>query len=405
MLAPFFIQRFLLLHAFALAAAPALSQNSPPALAAAFDTAWRRSPQGRTLEARRHEVLAGLEAAQSWIAGSPSLGLSYRSDHWTGDESVRETDVSLSAPVWLPNQKSARQALALSSVDEVEAQIAAARLALAGEVRERLWAVAAAREALAGAQDHQQHLEGLADEVLRRVRSGDMARTDGMLAQQEVLAARNGVASAQSKLHEALARYAALAGQADSALATPETIVPAVRDPHPRLVAMRSTLRRAQVALGVVDATRSEPPTIGLLVRREQDARPGVSSRSLGISVQIPLGTSARNRPLESAALTEIETASAELSHAEALLQTDLELARQQLGTAQQLLDTAKHRAALMREHTALIAKAFHLGERGLADLLRSEALSHEAEVAVRQQQVALGLAAARLNQALGVTP
>lgn len=58
-----------------------------------------------------------------------------------------------------------------------------------------------------------------------------------------------------------------------------------------------------------------------------------------------------------------------------------------------------------MHEHTQLIEKAFRLGERGLAELLRSEVLSHEADVAVNQQQIAVGLARARLNQAFGVIP
>lgn len=128
------------------------------------------------------------------------MGLSQRSDRWNDRNGVQETDISLSAPVWLPGQKSARQALAQTSSDDLEAQIASARLARAGEVRERLRAVAAAREALTEVQDHLHYLEGLANEVLQRVRAGDLARTDGMLAQQEVLASQGAVAAAQAKL-------------------------------------------------------------------------------------------------------------------------------------------------------------------------------------------------------------
>lgn len=128
------------------------------------------------------------------------MGLSQRSDRWNDRNGVQETDISLSAPVWLPGQKSARQALAQTSSDDLEAQIASARLARAGEVRERLRAVAAAREALTEVQDHLHYLEGLANKVLQRVRAGDLARTDGMLAQQEVLASQGAVAAAQAKL-------------------------------------------------------------------------------------------------------------------------------------------------------------------------------------------------------------
>lgn len=405
MRACYLIHRICILTALTMASPLALSQAGPPSLRAAVDAAWQRSPQGRMLEARRNESLAGREAAQSWIAGSPSVGMSQRSDRWTDQNGARETDVSLSAPIWLPGQKSARQTLAQTTSDELEAQITSARLAIAGEVRERLWAVAAAREALTEVQDHLHHLEGLAGEVMKRVKAGDLARTDGMLAQQEVLAAQGAVTSAQAKLQEARTRYTALTGQAEIPTPEPEPIAGGQDRLHPRLLAARSSLERAQAAHKVVTATRTGPPTVGVSMRREQDNFAGGSSRSVGIAVQIPLGTNARNRPLETAALTHIETAAAEAALAEAVLQGDAELARQQLATAEQAREAAIARAVIMHEHTQLIDKAFRLGERGLAELLRSEALSHEADVAVHQQQIAVGLARARLNQALGITP
>lgn len=383
----------------------AFSQSGSPGLKMAVDAAWHRSPQGRTLEARRNEVLAGQDAAQTWIAGQPILGLSQRSDRWTDETGVLENEVSLSAPIWLPGQKTARQALAQSGADDLEAQIAHARLALAGEVRERMWAVASASAALAGAQDHQAHLAAIADEVMQRVKAGDLARTDGMLARQEVLAAQGAIAAAQARTNEALARYSTFTGQPALVKPEPEVIAASMREPHPRRFAARTALTHAQTALNVVNRTRSAPPTVAMSVRRERDSATSGHSSSVGIAVQIPFGTHARNRPLETAALTRIETATAEAAQVETELHAAIDLARQQLSAAQQALETASLRAVLTREHTALISKAFRLGERGLSDLLRSEALSHEAEAAESQQKVAVGLAHARLNQALGIIP
>lgn len=405
MRAHYLIHRICITTVLALAAPITLSQAGPADLKAAIDAAWQRSPQARTLEARRNEMLAGREAAQTWIAGSPSLGLAQRSDRWTNQNGVRETEVSLSAPVWLPGQKSARQALAQTSADGLEAQIANMRLTLAGEVRERLWTVAATKEAADEAQDHQHHLEAIADEVMRRVKAGDLAITDGLLAQQEVLAAKTAVAAAQAKAYEALTRYRMLTGQQEAPVAQPETIGQAIPDPHPRILAARTALQRSQVSLSVVNGTRSDPPILGLSMRREQDRPAGLARRSVGIAVQIPIGTATRNRPMEAAARTQIETASAEASQGEMAVQADVELARQQLTTAEQALEAASARAVLTREHVQLIEKAFRLGERGLAELIRSQALSHEAEIGERLQRVAVGLAHARLNQALGITP
>lgn len=404
MFASSIICRLCLLAALVLTAPMALSESNTP-LSIAVDAAWQRSPLARTLEARRGESVAGQEAAQSWIAGSPSVGLSQRNDRGSNQTGFRETEVSVSAPIWLPNQKSARESLANISADELEAQIAYTRLAIAGEVREQLWAVAAAREELAEAQDHQRHLEALAGDVMRRVKAGDLARTDGLLAQQEVLAAKSAITAAQIRLQIAMSRYITLTGQQSIPSPSLEPIATSMQEPHPRMLFANKSIQRSQASLHAVNSTRSDPPTVGLLMRREQDGLVSGSSQSVGIAVQIPFGTNAQNRPLESAALTKIETARAEAAQTESMLLSDIELARQQLTASEQGLASASERAALTREHTELIAKSFRMGERGLNDLLRSHALSHEADVGERQQKVAVGLAHARLNQALGILP
>lgn len=401
----YLIHRICFVTALALASPTVLSQVASPDLKAAVDAAWQRSPEARMLEARRDEMLAGHEAARTWIAGAPSIGLSQRSDRWTDNNGVREAEVSLSAPVWLPGQKSAREALAQTSANALEAHIAAARLAIAGEVRERLWALAAARESLVEARDHQYHLESLAEEVMRRVNAGDLAKTDGLLARQEVLAAKAAVSVAQAKAQEALARYQTLTGQVDSPLPQPESLAKAMQEPHPRVMAARAALQRSEASLEVVNRTRSDPPSLGVSYRRERDRPATPASSSVSFGVQIPIGTAARNRPLETAAQTQVASATAELAQTDASVRADVALAREQLATAERALETAATRAALTREHTGLIEKAFRLGERGLAELLRSQALAHEAEVGERQQRVAVGLAHARLNQALGMTP
>jgi len=393
--------------ALAIALAPllALSQTPPVDLKAALEAAWQRSPQARTLEARRDEAAAGREAAQTWIAGSPAVGLSQRTDRWSNREGVRETEVSLSTPIWLPSQKSARQTQALLSAEDLEAQIANARLGLAGEVRERLWAVAAAKETLDEAKTHHKHLEAMADEVMRRVNAGDLARTDGMLAQQEALAGKSAVVEAQVKLQEALTRFTTLTGLTDIPQSEPERIGAEMQNPHPKLLAAKKAVEHAQASMNVVSKSRSEPPTVGVAMRRERDGAGADSASSVTFAVEIPIGTAARNRPLETAARTQIAATSAEYAQVEASLRAEINLARQQLDASQKTLEAASARAALAREHAQLIERAFRLGERGLAEMLRARTVVHEAEVAERQQRVAVGFAHARLNQALGITP
>lgn len=404
MRAHFSIHHLCMVTALALVAPLVQSQVAPSRLHMAVEAAWQRSPQARTLTARREETAAGREAAQSWIAGSPTIGLSQRSDRWTDRTGVRENEVSLAAPIWLPGQKSARQNQADANALELEAQLANAKLSLAGEVRDRLWSVVAAREALDEAIEHQRHLEATADEVMRRVKAGDLARTDGLLAQQEVFAAKAAVMDARVKAREALVRYTALTGQPDVETPEPEPLATAISDPHPRLLVARAGIQSAQASLKVVNKTRSEPPTLAVAMRRERDASTATAS-SVVLAVQIPIGTNARNRPLETAAQTQIASATAEAAQAEVTLNADINVAKEQVAASQQALEAAASRLDMAREHMQLIDKAFRLGERGLVDQLRAQTLLHEAATAERQQRVAVGLAHARLNQALGIIP
>jgi outer membrane protein TolC len=152
-------------------------------------------------------------------------------------------------------------------------------------------------------------------------------------------------------------------------------------------------------------ASRNPPPTVALSVRHERDGGLAEPNRSVGLALQIPLGSQARNRPAETLAATQLAGAAAEAALAETSVVAELDVARRVLATARTALDAATERAAAMREHTQLIDTAFREGERGLAELLRSRALTHEAEVSVRQRCIQLGQAHARLNQALGILP
>lgn len=404
--------RLHVLITFAALALPCLASAAPPAPAGsaatlhdAVEGAWLRSVNARTLEARQEEVGAARSAARSWVAGAPVLGLAQRAERWAGNGDKRESELSLAAPLWLPGQKSAREALAARSTEELAAQIVQARLALAGEVRDRAWEAAAAHETLSEQKDHLRHLEELAADVQRRVKAGELARTDGLLAHQEVLASQVAVSLASTKASEALQRFRVLTGLSALPPMAPEPLPEAAHPFNPRLDAARASERRAQAALQLAQATRSGPPTLGVSVRREQEPELTTPRRSVAVALQVPFGSKARNRPLEAAARTQVAAAAAEAAQAEASTEAGLEMAQQQLANVRSALEAATARAAALREHTALIEKAYRQGERGLAEVLRSRLMSHEAQVAARQQRIALGHAHAQLNQVRGILP
>lgn len=376
-----------------------------PTLHAIVEQAWQRSVAVNTLVARQDEAAAGRALAQSWLGAAPVLGLAERSDRWTDNRARRENEISIEAPVLLPSQHTARQQLAARSADEIDAQLHRARLDVAGAVRLRLWEAASARELLGEKEGQLHYLEQLRDEVRGRVAAGDLARSDGLLADQQALAARADVALARSRAREALSRFRLLTGVSEMPQMEPELLASQRAVAHVTVRAAEATEQRARAAVSLASASGRGTPTFSLSLRRERDSALASADRSIGIAVQIPLGSRTRNRPAETLAATELATAAAELSEARATLALGVELAHEQLADAAQAREAALERAAVMREHTALFEKAFRQGERGLAELLRSRTLTHEAEVALRQQEIALALAHAQLNQALGILP
>ena len=383
---------------------PALASAGPATLRDLVDQAWQRSPAARAAPARLEEVAAIRTLSASWLAGQPVLGLAQRDGRWTSEPGVRESEVSLSAPLWLPAQRSARRQLADLSAAQLAAELRKLRLDVAGEVRTRLWDAAAAQAQLQEQEGQRRNAHDLAAEVRRRVNAGDLARADGLLADQEVLAVDVALEQARAQAQAALARLRLLTGPVAALPLAPEPLALAAGT-DPRLLAVQATTRRAQAALDLVRASRREPPAVSLSVRQERGALPSAPERTLGVAVQIALGSAARHRPAEAAAHAALALAAAEAQQAQDVAASELEVARGALQHAHAALAAASARVSAIDQHQQLIDKAFHLGEGGLAGVLRARALAHEARVAQRQQEVAVGRAHAQLNQASGVLP
>lgn len=386
-------------------AAPPVPATAGTTLKQAVESAWKRAPAAHTLDGRQAEASAAREIARSWIASSPTLGLSQRADQGSSERDQRESEISLSSSFFLPGQKRAREDFAARSTEEINAHLGATRLAVTGLVRNRVWEAAAAQVRLAERQDHLAYLAGLLNEVQRRVTAGDLAHSDALLAEQEVLASRIAVSSARTDALEALARYRAVTGLPALPALEPEALSESNVPANPRKVAAQASEQRARAALRLATASRSAPPTIALSVRREDERLIQKPVNSIGLALQIPIGTAARNRSAEAQAQTAIATAAAEVAEVQANAEADVEIAKERLINARAAMEAAIARATVLHEHTALFENAFRQGEKGLSDLLRSRALTLEADIAVALQKVTLGLAHAQLNQALGILP
>ena len=376
-------------------------------LRAALDAAWQRSVSARETDGQRRRADADRATAGSFWAAPPSLELSHRDDRLQSNAGRRETEVGVAVPLWLPGQRAARAGTADAAAAQAQAAAQVARLRLAGELREAAWHFAALQAEAAQADAQDRALKQLADDVERRVRAGDLARADALAAQAEQLAASVLLSDVRQRLQAARARWTLLTGLTAAPNLSPATVAygaPAAAV-HPELQLASQSTELARKRVELMRHTRRDAPELTVGVRQDVPGRAEASRGSLIVGLRLPFGTDDRNRPLEAAALAELDVAETHEQRLRERLDSDIAAARDAQQSAVTQLDAETARARLLRERATLIDKSFRAGETPLPDQLRALAAAAQADSAVARQTAALGLARARLQQALGLLP
>ncbi len=386
--------------------ASAAQQGAAPSLARALDGAWERSVLAREAQGQGDRARAERTASTGLWSQPPSLEVTHRTDRWNGDAGRRENEIVLAWPMWLPGQRDARGAAADAGLTAAEDATAAARLKLAGEVREGAWALVARRAELAQAEEHSRTLKTLADDVDRRVRAGDLARADALAARAEWLGAAAAESAARQQSRTAAANWRALTGL--EGIASPdEPAVPAAGDwqgRHPELRAAALASEHARRRYEVARASRAESPELKLGWRQDE-ARGELAQKTVILGVRVPFGTADRNEPLVAAAASERDVAEANERRTRIRLEAEESAARAAVDAAEAQALAERERGTLLRERARLVDKSFRAGESALPDLLRALSAAAQAEAAFARQEAELGLARARHRQALGLLP
>jgi len=294
------------------------------------------------------------------------------------------------------------------------AATSAGRLHYAGLVREAAWAITGQRLEADLAETQTRYLQQLADDVDRRVKAGDLAHADALAARSEVLASQSALLGMRQRQTASEAQWTTLTGlvqvprlfwqEYKSDTEVNQATAASIED-HPDNRVAALSAQRARKRLDAVAVTRREPTELLLRIRQDTPGRGEQAQNSIGIGVRIPLGTAGRNLPLQAAALSELDVAqTAELRTTERLA-AEVAMAQAAIRSAEQQLDAERQRTALLRERADLISQSFKAGETPLPELLRALSAAAQADTSLARQQVTLGLAHARLQQAFGTLP
>ncbi len=375
-------------------------------LATAIDAAWQRAVASREAQGQQQRAEADRVAASSLWASPPILELNHRNDRWQTDAGRRENEIGIAWPLLLPGQREARGAFADSGLSLADQSQRAARLHIAGEVRERAWALIAQQAVVAQAETSVRSLTALTDDVERRVKAGDLARADALAARAELLSATAQLTEARHNELTTRSRWTLLTGLDRPSLAEEPPVAaqyPLTEHPEYRLAV--STTEHARRRAALVKSSHSSPPEVFVGARQDIPGRNEPSQNSLNFGIRLPFGTADRNRPLQAAALSELDIAETAEQRMRDRLEADVMMARAALHSNEEQLQAERMRASLLRERATLVDKSFRAGESALPELLRSMSAAAQADSALSRQQASLGLARARFHQSLGLLP
>ncbi len=390
-------------------------------LADALDAAWAQSPQSQAHTNRKTELTARSAAAQALFAGPPRLGFVHRTDRIGSRAGLRDYEAELAVPLWNPGVRQPTQGAASADQWLFEGQQRAAKLRLAGQLRE-LAALVALQHSEFDVADHKlidAHV--LAQDVARRYRAGDVARVDSLQAQTQVYQAELLKAQAQNQLTLLQTQWAALTGEAtvsvlDESLGVPGpsstisataalTSSNSLPIPHPLAIEARAGVESALARLALAQADQRDPVELGVGLARDRSADGSPPNSSLRLALRIPLGGDQRNAAKLAAARAELDAQQARADAVTRQLQAAIQAAEASLANARSTEAVATQRALVSAEVQTLIAKSYRLGQSDLPTRLRAEHEKYDADLTLYRARTEVRIAISRLNQAYGLLP
>lgn len=365
-----------------------------------------RYPDSALLAAKQIEIEAKNKRANGILPAAPAIGLLNRNDGITSNRGEREWEAELELPVWLPGQRAARETLARDAALGLVDTRATLNLQVAGMVRDALWDIAMMTHQAALAKSRHQTSLALLNDVEKRVKAGDLPKTDIMLAQNEAYQAETFSLRAEAEVKHAQFRYKLLTGLNTIPEAFSEQQVKTTLDDnHPALRDASKKILVADDERNLIKVERRENPTVSLNARSQRGPFDNQANESLGLKLRIPLETEAHSAPLVANAEVNYAKHQVEAQHLRYALEAAFHEAEHNLEvTTAELAITTKQNANA-QESLRLAKKAFALGETDLVNLLRVQASAYEAERAMKQRQIQLQWDTAHYNQAAGEMP
>jgi hypothetical protein len=382
-----------------------LEQSQSVTLSSITQRVYELHPAHLNELAQKQQVNANSALAYSTFANAKTVSLTHQNDVVGSGDGLQEWEGIVEMPLWLPGQKQQRVSLSDKLRAELPVYQQQVKLAASAEVRKLVWNVVLANTATTETYQIWQSALKLEKDVVARVKAGELAGTEGLLAKTHALDMQNQYLLKNSDLSQALSLYRAITKERF----LPEQYVEVqvnkaeIDEGHPDLMMLdyRISTLRSQQDIAHFDGAIN--PSLSVGIRRERGNNDERFINSMGVGISFALDDEVYRRPAianAAKALADVEVARLQLERElNITLYTymhDLETKRLQLALVNDQNETTQ-------QYLALQQRAFELGDLDLVSLIRSQSLASETHNRKLALEVDINYTIALINQALGI--
>jgi outer membrane protein, heavy metal efflux system len=400
-----------------LAEALQVEKTATVTLSSLVQHVYQQHPAHHNEHAQQQRINANTELANSLFADASSMNVIHKNDVVVTDDGFQEWEAFVDMPLWLSGQKQSQLILSEKMAAEIPAYQQQIRLESSAKVRELIWNVILAETAAQQAYQGWQTAQKLHQDVTARVKAGELAGTERLLASTHELDIQSQYILAQAALEHALNNYQYFTGETTLPQRYEETLrensastqqhhsLAIIEQQHPSLVILDQKINTLKSQQDVAGFDGAVNPNLSLGMQSGRGERGEHFNNSVTLGISFALDDKVYRRPAVAEAAKALADAEISRQQLERQLNTILRSNLHTLETKQQQLGLINSQDKETQQYLALQQRAFELGEIDLVNVLRSQSIANEVHNRKQLLQVEIKQLIAQINQALGIIP
>lgn len=365
-------------------------------------------PQGAVIAAMRDEAQALNQRTESLVAGYPLIYLQWIDDRFWSNQGVVQIQTGYQIPFWMWNQRDASRAVAEQAEKDANLFAFAIKHEVAGLVREALWNLVLMENRRGLTQQVYEVSKQLFATVKRRVEVGDLALSDQLMAESDLLDKKTQLTLAEAEVMHARRAYMNLTrmNRAPKEFEEQRSATNFIQEQHPAVAAANAMIERAQAEVEFTRLSKQgNQPTILLGTQNEQFPDSRKFNNETNLVLQVPIGGDSWNAPYVAQANLALNRKIADRASLMRRLEKALHEAEHNLDVDKAALEIANQRKQIAETHLKMSRVAFESGEIQLIDFLKIQAISQAAIRDAMERAILVQRDTAFYNQVVGVMP